>query len=128
MKVYNTPNIIPANTVMDANINSSPMQLEWMIGFSIQIVFTGSPTGSFKLQASCDPLSSKGTGFNGDVSYVPTHWTDIADSSQSVTAAGNIEWNMSEVMFNWVRVVYTDGSGGLSIAVITSAVFNGKGV
>lgn len=130
MLIYNKPNIIPASTVMNATLNSSALQLENMFGYAIQIVFTGTPTGSFKLQSSCDPVTAAGQKFgaNGAVTFSPTNWTDIADSTFTVSAAGNVEWNVTDVMYNYVRVVYTDTSSGASTAIITSATFNGKGM
>ena len=131
MLIYNVQNIIPASTVMNANINSQALQLENMFGYSIQIVFTGTPTGTFKLQASADPVTraNQTFGANGVVTYAPTNWTDIANSSQAVSAAGNIMWNYNQLAgYNYVRVVYTDGSSGGSTAIITVAEFNGKGI
>jgi hypothetical protein len=92
MLIYNIQNIIPAGTVMNANINSLAMQLENMFGFSIQVVLTGTPTGTFKLQASADPVTKANQvfGTNGAVIYTPTNWTDTASSSQAVSAAGNV--------------------------------------
>lgn len=129
MIVYNTPNIIPVNTVMNSTINSLAMQLENMFGFAIQIIFTGTPTGSFKLQSSCDPVPKQSgvVQANGVILYAPVNWTDIANSTFAVAAAGNVEWNFNGSFYNYVRVVYSDTSGGSSTAVITSAVFNGKG-
>jgi hypothetical protein len=130
MLIYNVPNIIPANTVMNATINSSAIQLENNYGYSIQIVFTGTPTGSFKLQSSSDPVTKASLNFgaNGAVTYTPTNWTDIADSTFTVTAAGNVMWNYTGLAgYNYVRVVYTDTSGGTSTAIIVSSTFNGKG-
>lgn len=124
MRVYNVPNIIPTATVMNANINSNPMQLLNMFGYSIQLVYTGTPTGTFKLQASSDPIYTTTPG----IQATPTNWTDVLNSSQAVSAAGNYMWNVSESMYNYVRVVYTDGSSGASTAIITSATFNGKGM
>lgn len=123
MQTYNVPNIIPASTVMNATINSQAMQLLNMFGYNIQIVFTGTPTGSFKLQASADPIYRGAPGHQ----YTPTNWTDVVNSTFSVSAAGNVMWNVSEVMYNYVRVVYSDSSGGASTAIITVAEFNGKG-
>lgn len=120
MKPYNVPNIIPAGTVMNATINSSAQQLWNVFGYAIQIVWTGTPTGSFKLQASDD-------SFNAGIPGNPNHWSDITDSSVSITAAGSYMWNVSNPQYVWVRVVYTDTSSGASTAVITSATFNGKG-
>lgn len=120
MKVYNKQ--IVTNAVMNATINSLPMQLYNMFGYSIQAVWTGTPTGSFKLQGSSEYVEQSNT--NG---YAPTNWDDIAGSTYAVTAAGSNSWNVDGAMYNWVRLVYTDGSGGASTAVL-NAIFNGKGV
>ena len=130
MLIYNVQNIIPASTVMNTTLNSQALQLENMFGYAIQIVFTGTPTGTFKLQSSCDPVTKANQvfGANGLVTYTPTNWTDIANSSFTVAAAGNVEWNVTDVGYNYVRVVYTDGSSGGSTAIVTVAQFNGKGM
>lgn len=130
MNAYNKPNIIPAATVMNATINSLAMQLENMWGYSIQITFAGTPTGTFKLQGSDDPVpkSSLVIGSNGSVVYTPVYWTDVANSTFTVAAAGNVAWDVTNTAYNYVRVVYTDGSSGSSTATITAANFNGKGI
>ena len=130
MLTNNVPNIIPASTVMNATINSAAEQVLNMAGYSIQIVFTGTPTGSFKLQSSCDPVpkQSQVVGANGAVTYTPTNWTDVANSTFNISAAGDVQWNVSEVFYNYVRVVYTDTSSGSSTAIITSSTFNSKGI
>ena len=130
MKQYNVVNIIPKSTVLNTTVNSSAMQLYDSFGFSIQIVFTGTPTGSFKLQMSNDKAYSgqpntSGSGLNAPP--VSGDWTDIANSTFTVTAAGNVAWDYSWPGFNWVRVQYNDTSGGTSTAVITVSTFNGKG-
>lgn len=117
MRINNVINIIAAGTIMNATINSNYQQLSQQFGYAIQLVWTGTPTGTFKLQGSAD------THLNP-----PVNWTDIANSSQAVSAAGNYMYNVIEVMYNYVRVVYTDGSGGASTAIITQATFNSKGV
>jgi hypothetical protein len=127
MRVFNVPNIIPAGTVMNATINSSSIPLYQMYGYSIQVVFTGTPTGSFKLQGSDDPVPQAGSP-SITAAPVPTNWSDIANSSQSVSAAGNFMWNVYDVIYNYARLVYTDSSGGTSTAIITVSTFNGKGV
>lgn len=120
MKFYHYP--IYTATVMNANLTSSPMQLQEMYGFTIQATYTGTPTGTFKLQVSSDPVNKNGIG-----SAAPTNWTDLANSSAAVSAAGNYMWNVTDVFFNWVRLIYTDGSSGASTAVL-SAQMNGKGI
>jgi len=127
MKPYNKPNIISAGTVMNTNITSPAQQVYNAFSFGIQITFTGTPTGSFKLQASCDQATDALSSGNYSGNNLPTHWTDIANSTFAVSAAGNVEWDYDMPGFNWVRVVYADSSGGSSTAVISSATLNVKG-
>jgi hypothetical protein len=130
MQTYNYPNLFAPTTVMNANLNSPAMQLLNMVGFCIQVVFTGTPTGTFKLQGSNDSVvtSPSYVGGTNSSNFIPTNWTDVADSSQAVSAAGSIVWNADSQYYNYVRVVYTDGSSGASTAVLTDSTFNGKGV
>ncbi len=103
---------------MNTTINSTAISLQTTDNFSIQVTFTGTPTGMFKLQASNDPYST--------YQQAPTNWTDIESTQQTVAAAGSVMWNYSQAGFNYVRCVYTDGSSGASTATITAASFNGK--
>jgi hypothetical protein len=127
MQQRNQPNIIPAGTVMNATIDSIACQLQNALGYAIQIFFTGTPTGSFKLQSSCDNPANVTASGGKATQFLPTNWTDIANSTFTVAAAGNVEWNVTWDMGAWVRVVYTDSSGGSSTATITSSTFNSKG-
>lgn len=52
MLIYNKQNIIPAATILNANVNSAAMQLENMLGYAIQVVIA-----SFR-SARRDPLPS----------------------------------------------------------------------
>ena len=129
MLIYNVQNIIPAGTVMNTNLTSQVLQLENMYGYAIQIVWTGTPTGSFSLQASCDPVTQANQKFgpNGVVTYAPTNWSTVANSSYAVSAAGDNMWSYGELaVYNYVRVVYTDGSSGDSTATITVSQANMK--
>jgi len=127
MQFFTIPNIIPVNTVMNATINSSPLNLIRTINFAIQIVFTGTPTGSFQLQASCDPGAASAATFQQTTVNNPVNWTNIG-SSTSVNAAGSVIWNIVDVGYNWVRVVYTDSSGGSATSTITVSTFSGKNI
>lgn len=120
MRPFNEP--IISNALMNANISSPGIPLAQTFGYAIQAVYTGTPTGTLKLQASNDPLGDL-TNPNDQ----PTNWEDISNSSQSISAAGSFLWNVTDVMYTWVRLVFTDGSGGTSTARL-SANINGKGV
>lgn len=90
------------NGDMEQNIVSGPTDLVPMWGYAIQGVFTGTPAGTIKLQASCDaPPQNQ---FGGPV---PTNWSDISGSSQAISGAGDWLPNVVSVYYNWVRVVFT---------------------
>lgn len=86
---------------MAASFNSNAILLARARASNIQLVFSGTPNGTFKLQSSCDVTF--------DPSLV-TNWDDIPDSSQSVSAAGSHSWTVAD-RYKWVRVVYTRSSG-----------------
>lgn len=93
---------------MSANITSSPQQLDQAVGFSIQAVFTTSGTlgGTFKLQGS--------NSYNAvPYAFTPVTgtWTDITDSSYTISAAGDYMWDYQQPGFRWVRLVYTKAMG-----------------
>jgi hypothetical protein len=128
MKFVNVPNLIASGTVLNTTINSTAQSFMDLFGFSIQVVITGTPTGTIKLQMSDDiSYSGKPTAGGTGLNAPPVNWTDIANSSFTVTAAGNVAWDYSWPGFNWVRVQFTDTSGGTSTATVTSSTFNGKG-
>lgn len=120
MQVYNK--ITLRNQALNASFNGPAMQLENMFGYAIQIEWTGTINGTFKLQASTDDnevANHQGTW--------PLHWTDIPDSDAAITTGDCAFYNVTDVMYNWVRIVFTDASSGSATGVITSATFNGKG-
>jgi len=100
--------LILDGTDLSTDIASNAINVARCIAYSIQIVFTGSPTGEFKLQGSLDD--------DGD----PTNWTDITGSEESVTAAGDLLWNAQGVGYKYVRLVYTSTSGTGTMTVYRS--------
>lgn len=119
MHVYNKQ--IVTNTVMNTTITSDYYNVQQLFGCAIQAVFTGTPTGDFKLQASADPATSYTASSN-----TPVNWTDIDTSPYSVSASGNYMWNVFDIMYNYIRLVYTDSSGGTSTAILNVTI-NAKG-
>lgn len=104
------------NTPMSGNAESEAIILPNIFGYSIQAVFTGSSiNGSIKIQVSDDPAPQ----FNPS-NEVPTNWTDIPCSMVTLVEAGDITWNVMDVMYAWYRLVYVDGSSGASNGILSA--------
>ena len=123
MKIENCP-ITFSSTSLGADITSHAMSLQHIAMYCIQIVMSGTPTGTFKLQLSLDEGAPSANTYDAKVAGV-TNWTDVGDSQQNVTDAGSVTWNVADSAYNWVRVVYLRDS---STGTITSARANLKGV
>lgn len=93
-----------SSTSLASSLTSDGIFVERCTEYSIQVVFTGTPVGEFKLQGSLDA----GT---------PSNWTDITGSAESVTEAGDILWNAQGVGYRWVRLVYTSTSGSGTLTI-----------
>ena len=130
MKI-NNENILEINGVsstpsLATSTNLKPIWLGYCAIAAIQLVFTGTPAGAFKLQASCDKGNPTATSETQQYSGV-TNWTDIDDSSETVSAAGNLLWNIADPGYQWIRVVWT-ASGAGTTPVLTVARCVTKGV
>ena len=108
----NTSQLNFANAVMTGTttIVSDPIPLDQIYGFAIQAIYTGTPIGSIKLQASSDaPLHTSQTSNGGP--DVVTNWVDIANSQYTIAGTGQYMWNYNGAFFRYVRIVYTNTSG-----------------
>lgn len=112
-----------SSVLMNTTINSDAIPLPNEYGYAIQATYTATPTGILKLQASNDAFKYA----NDAQPQVPTNWTDIDNSSLAISASGNMMWNVTGSFYTFVRLVYTDSSGGTSTARL-SAIINVKGV
>lgn len=99
------------------NQNLPAIWLGHISNYAIQLVFTGTPGGNFKLQASNDFGSINSASPDMQDSGI-SNWTDITDSALTVSAAGDIMWTVENAGYNWVRVVWTQTS---STGTLTSA-------
>jgi hypothetical protein len=113
----------PVSGAMVSSFNMRPIYLGHIAHYAIQLIFTGSPNGNFKLQVSNDPGSPFKAGDSAKYSGV-TNWTDMANSSFTITAAGDVMWDVQNAGHLWVRVVWTAVSGS---GTLTSAIANLKG-
>lgn len=78
------------------NQNSPYFVLDDLLNYSVAVDFSGSDlAGTLKLQCSNDA----------------SDWVDVANSSQSVTAAASHIWNVFDAAYRYVRAVWTYSSG-----------------
>lgn len=124
MRIAN--DFVNINSDLSVNRQSDPIYLGHIIAYSIQIFFTGTPDGVFKLQFSND-LGRPTADSEADRDFQITNWTDIGGSSQIISAAGDLGYNVENAGYRWVRLVWEATTPGTS-PVITSARANLKGV
>jgi hypothetical protein len=108
---------------LSADWESEPIWLGHIIDYAVQLVFTDTPNGTFKLQASNDPGECVNPTKSTQDAKVE-NWTDVAGSEQAVSANGDILWTVQNAGYQWVRVVWTNSSGNGSL---DSARANVKG-
>ncbi len=124
MRINNENLLDSVGTGLGADWTSEVLYLGHVSQYSIQLVFTGTPSGTFKLQCSNDaghPNAQSKVEQSADV----INWTDIAGSSQVISAAGDLTYNAENVGYNWVKVVWTRTA---STGTLTSVRANVKGV
>lgn len=84
----------------NTSFNSSAVYVGDYTGLAIQTNYSTGTTinGAYTLEASCDPIGE-----------TPTTWTTVEDSSVAVTASasGTVFYNVSDVWFNYIRLVFT---------------------
>lgn len=115
----------PGGDLSNATLYSNPIDLRHLSYYSIQLVTTGAPVGTYKLQVSNDNPDHTGNKYPGQTASTTaiTNWTDVDGSSVSISAAGSTVWNASAAGYLWVRVVWTKTSGTGNV----NGRFNGKG-
>ncbi|HXB11754.1 MAG TPA: hypothetical protein VNZ45_07195 [Bacteroidia bacterium] len=105
---------------------SPAVQLKSILYYSVAAIVSGTPDGTIYLQASNDPETND-TMPNNDPQPPPTNWVTITNSPFVLTSSGETMWNVRDIAYNYVRVGYTDASGGTSTATMTIIV-NCKGM
>lgn len=115
--------IITSGDMSQSTVTSLGLDMNQMVLASIQAVYTGSPVGTLKLQISNDIVSAPPGGGTNLASLV-TNWSDYTGSSLSISAAGDFTYNLLDIGYRWLRLVYTKSSGTGTI----NATFCGKGI
>lgn len=82
--------------ITNADYVSSAFGLEQDYGCAIQAIWTGAAiAGTIKLQATIDDVT----------------WSDIVDSSETVSGPNSFIWNLNGTFYNQIRAYFTYGSG-----------------
>lgn len=105
-----------ASTTQDG----APVDARYVWQASVQGVFTGSPVGTLKLQASNDVAAA------GDQSpFTPTNWTTVAQVSVSGSGTYYVfdleaatTRRVVGVCYSWIRVEYTATSGSGTVTAV----------
>ena len=91
-----TDNLTISNGAMTADRTSEVILLDHQYGYSVQIAWTGTPTGDFTLEAS-----------NDNTTFITVSGSTVAAGG----GAGNHLWEVDVAMYRYVRVKYTFTSG-----------------
>lgn len=102
-----------------ASVNSRAIDVSSAFGGSVQIVATGTVSGTLKLQASND------TARKGDGTVTPTNWTDIPGATWTVAAAGVFLIDGLSLQYMAIRAVWTNSASAAGAKVSAKAKMNG---
>lgn len=83
---------------MSGDLVAGPIQVKFLDNAGIQLTWTGTPTGTFAVQASVD-----------GVVYYDLTFDPVLD--QPAGAAGGYLINLNQLPFAYFQVTYTAGSG-----------------
>lgn len=119
MRTFNIP-LASSIDLSAASYTSPAVPLKNIYGFSIAMNITGAPIGTLKLQVSNDPETND-TMPGGAPAPVPTHFADLTGASISIIASDTtVMFNVHDVGYNYVRVVYTRASGSGTAALVAN--------
>ena len=125
MRINNEDLLIAGPVDMTTSFELPPVYLGHICNYSIQLVFTGAPNGTYTLQCSNDPGNPNVRPLDPERYENVVNWTTITGSAQPILAAGDHTYQVQNAGYPWVRVVWTASSGSGSL---TSARSNVKGV
>lgn len=98
--------------VLASPFQSSPVDMEYFRGYTIQAYITGNAAGTIWLEGSTDPSVS-------DPAYtaLPTNWIQIKDTPKPIDSSTPYAVNAGQVYYSWVRAAWstTTGSGNIIV-------------
>ncbi len=100
--------LILSNSSASLSANGSAIDASFIIYGSCQVVATGAPAGTVKVQASND----KPLAYNLMETFTPTNWSDVSGLTVNVTTSGAYLIPKFDVSYQWIRAVYTSTATG----------------
>lgn len=123
MKISND-SMIASPVDLAASANLSGLYIGHVGIAAVQLVYTGTPAGNFKIQGSCDAGQPSAQAESQRLIGV-SNWSDVS-SATTVSAAGSLIINLPDPGYQWLRVVWTATGAGTS-PLLTVARLNTKG-
>lgn len=106
---------------MTTTLTSNAVGIQFMDNISMQMVWTGSPTGAFAVQGSLDYKQLAPGGVIPPTIENAGTWTAITLSPSPAATGSSGDWllDLNQLSFPWIRIVYTpvSGSGNLNVTV-----------
>lgn len=107
---------VHTNLTLGETRNLAAIPMGDNVDASVQLVWTGTPAGNFKLQVSNDPVNT-----------TPANWTDVANTETTVSAAGSLVFEFPDCTVEHLRVVYTaTGAGTAPVLTVARAKTKGR--
>jgi len=101
-----------SSLTMSGNLTTTPVALDHIYGYSVQVVWTGATaSGAFTIEAS------------DDVTSVPANivnWETVGSSSIAASGPGSAFYNYNGAFYKWFRLkyAYTSGTGTITASNI----------
>lgn len=92
------PVLKTALDAVTANADSEAIPTDYQVACSLQVITTGTATGTLKMQFSNDRDN-------------PTHWSDIPNASITISAAGVTNIPKTDICYKWIKVNLSGFSG-----------------
>ena len=101
---------------MPSAITSSVYDLKRSKGFAVEAIWTGGDgtiNGTFQVQGCLADQATVNQMFNNNTALIPASWwNNVPGASLVVTSAsGSQLWNVTDVFYRYIRVIWTPSAG-----------------
>lgn len=110
--------IVINNKTLADNFSSAAIDSRSVFIASVQCNSGTGAAGNVKIQASNDAF----TGLDSSTVTVPTHWSDVANTSTAVAASSSTLVPATTMAFNQIRVVFTSTATGVQTVALVADV------